>query len=425
MIRFLLLFLCLSNLYGKDLDLLPVNVNGRFRPFKTVDEENVSELKILPGKQPQKWLSLNEFKENQNRTLFQDSEWQELKKAYELWKKDPSEGELFAKIYLAAYKPLTEKPFPLSKKTSFSFPSINQLQVEVWLYKWPLTNYAIIGYLGALLLFFLAEGFSGKKFRYAAWIALFASFFLHTLLLAARTFVLMRPPVASMGETIIYVPWIAILLSIYLAFRLKTYLPVIAGAAVAASLLTILQWTFTSYQMDNVQAVLNSQMWLMIHVLMIVASYGALILGGILGHIFLLLKHPSKKLEQAVLQSLYVGVALLIPGTILGGVWAAQSWGRFWDWDPKESWAFISACTYLLVIHAYRFGKISARGLAVGSILGLLAISFTWYGVNYLLGTGLHSYGFGSGGQWFYFSFIAFEILFIVFTSKKHLPLIG
>jgi ABC-type transport system involved in cytochrome c biogenesis permease subunit len=149
---------------------------------------------------------------------------------------------------------------------------------------------------------------------------------------------------------------------------------------------------------------------------MIVASYGALILGGILGHVYLLKK--SQRLEETLLQCLYVGIALLIPGTILGGVWAAQSWGRFWDWDPKESWAFISACVYLLVIHAYRFRKIQAKGLAIGSILGLLAISFTWYGVNYILGSGLHTYGFGSGGEWIYYSYLILELAFIGIALK-------
>ena len=127
----------------------------------------------------------------------------------------------------------------------------------------------------------------------------------------------------------------------------------------------------------------------------------------------------SPKLLDALLQSLYVGIALLIPGTILGGIWAAQSWGRFWDWDPKESWAFISSCVYLLIIHAYRFKRISGIGLAIGSIGGLLAISFTWYGVNYILGTGLHSYGFGSGGEWIYYSYVGLELAFIGFCITK------
>jgi ABC-type transport system involved in cytochrome c biogenesis permease subunit len=109
-----------------------------------------------------------------------------------------------------------------------------------------------------------------------------------------------------------------------------------------------------------------------------------------------------------------LGIALLIPGTILGGVWAAESWGRFWDWDPKESWAFISSCAYLIIIHSYTFGHIRGFGLAVGSIVGLLFISFTWYGVNYVLGTGLHSYGFGTGGEFWYYGFILAEALFLI-----------
>src|SRR5208282_2414510 len=111
----------------------------------------------------------------------------------------------------------------------------------------------------------------------------------------------------------------------------------------------------------NVQAVLNSPYWLTVHVLMVVGSYGAFALSGVLGHYYLFTQAFTGKPQkthvnlsaQAVLYTMYAGLTLLIPGTILGGVWAAESWGRFWDWDPKESWAFITACVYLLVIHAY------------------------------------------------------------------------
>ncbi len=105
------------------------------------------------------------------------------------------------------------------------------------------------------------------------------------------------------------------------------------------------------------------------------------------------------QLSKSILHTMYIGTAMLIAGTILGGVWAAESWGRFWDWDPKESWAFISSCCYLIFIHAYTFRYIHQIGLAIGAVIGLWAISFTWYGVNYILGTGLHSYGFGSGAK--------------------------
>ena len=157
---------------------------------------------------------------------------------------------------------------------------------------------------------------------------------------------------------------------------------------------------------------------------MVVGSYGLFILAGALGHLYLLLTLlGTKKLSSLGLyikQALYAGIALLIPGTLLGGVWAAQSWGRFWAWDPKESWAFISACIYLLWIHAFTYRKIADFGLAVGSIVGLLAISFTWYGVNYILGTGLHSYGFGQGGRGAYTAFVVIELVFLGLSFFIH-----
>lgn len=419
MLKLLLSFLFLSLLFltischADETDILPINSKGRFRPLYT-EKTDLSnpELKMLPSKRhPENWLPLKTLKEQTNPTLFSNADWLKLQEAYS---KSPSS---FAKVYLEAYLPLTKETYSLSKSTKISFPSLLQLQAEVWYYKWPLINYAILGYLGAVILFLLNEGFRKPFLSKAAWIFFGTAFLIHTIVLALRIYILMRPPVSGMAETVIYVPWIGAILSAFLSYRFATQLPVIAGSVLAACLLTILQWTFTSEPLDNVQAVLNSQFWLTIHVLMIVASYGALILGGVLGHVYLIYKSP--KVSEALLQCLYVGVALLIPGTILGGIWAAQSWGRFWDWDPKESWAFISACVYLLIIHAYRFNKIGDFGLAIGSIAGLLSISFTWYGVNYILGTGLHSYGFGSGGEWIYYTYCALELAFIAFCIIK------
>ena len=175
--------------------------------------------------------------------------------------------------------------------------------------------------------------------------------------------------------------------------------------------------------LENVQPVLASNYWLTIHVLLVVGSYGIFLLSSLMGHLYLARIYLYNKesslnilLSKLILQSMYLGVFLLIAGTFLGGVWAAQSWGRFWDWDPKESWAFISACVYLLGIHTYRFGYFKSFGLAIGAILGFLAISFTWYGVNYILGTGLHSYGFGSGGVYWYLLFLILEAIFLSYA---------
>lgn len=402
--QYLLFVLFFSSLFGGDISSLPISQQGRFRPL--LENQLHDNLKMIPSKtHPEIWLPLSVLKEKNNPSYFSNEDWKKLQGAY----KERNDA-LFAKIYFEAYKP--KKVF-LSQTTSIEFPSENQLKAEVWYSHTPLASYSVIGYLFALLFFLLS--FALPLFFRLGWVFLLSAFVLHSLLLGAKIYILQRPPVASMADTLIYVPWIAVILAFF--WKQKDLL--VAASALGAILLTILEWTLGSKQLENVQPVLNSQFWLIIHVLMIVASYGVFILAGILGHIYLIKMQEDKIL----LQFIYLGIALLIPGTILGGIWAAQSWGRFWDWDPKESWAFISACIYLLVVHAYRFGYIGSFGLAIGSIMGLLAISFTWYGVNYILGTGLHSYGFGSGGEWIYFTYVSFEVLFLIDRIKKRVQL--
>jgi ABC-type transport system involved in cytochrome c biogenesis permease subunit len=229
-----------------------------------------------------------------------------------------------------------------------------------------------------------------------------------------------------MFETVVYVPWVAVLTGFALYFFTRNKVLVIASTAAAFLFLIFLQLTHLDNGMENVQAVLDSQFWLMIHVLMVVGSYGLFILAGILGHLYLgmhLYYHSETpamaNLGRNIIQIIFIGTSLLITGTILGGVWAAESWGRFWDWDPKESWAFISSCIYLIWIHLYTFGHIGNFGLAVGSVAGLSAIGFTWYGVNYILGTGLHSYGFGTGGEQYFYLFMLLEALFLAWVIRN------
>ncbi|MBK7404501.1 MAG: cytochrome c biogenesis protein CcsA [Phycisphaerales bacterium] len=108
-----------------------------------------------------------------------------------------------------------------------------------------------------------------------------------------------------------------------------------------------------------------------------------------------------------------VGLVLLTAGTILGGVWAAESWGRFWGWDPKETWALISIVVYFIMLHARYSGWIKDFGLAVAAVLGFVAIVWTFYGVNYVMATGLHSYGFGAGGEKWVGIWAVIELLFL------------
>jgi ABC-type transport system involved in cytochrome c biogenesis permease subunit len=166
--------------------------------------------------------------------------------------------------------------------------------------------------------------------------------------------------------------------------------------------------------------VLRDNMWLTVHVLTIMLGYAAFTLAMGIGHLNLGLYffRPGdvvlfKRLSLFLYRALQLGTLFLAVGTLLGGVWASYSWGRFWGWDPKETWALIALLGYLAVLHGRFAGWIKDFGMAVGSILGYLLVLMAWYGVNYVLGTGLHSYGFGSGGYWYVGSFVTFEALVV------------
>ena len=106
-----------------------------------------------------------------------------------------------------------------------------------------------------------------------------------------------------------------------------------------------------------------------------------------------------KPLSNFIYRAMQVGVLLVAAGTILGGIWADYSWGRFWGWDPKEVWALITLLVYLIPLHGRFAGWVSTFGLVVASVVCFLSVIMAWYGVNFVLGVGLHSYGFVEGGS--------------------------
>ena len=157
-------------------------------------------------------------------------------------------------------------------------------------------------------------------------------------------------------------------------------------------------------RLGPLEPVLRSNLWLTIHVMTITLSYAAFFLALGVGDYGLFLsirgKFPSKikDLAQVTYHLIQVGVVLLTTGTILGGVWADYSWGRFWGWDPKETWAFIALMGYIALLHARLVGWVRDFGMLAGAVIAFSLVVMAWYGVNFILGAGLHSYGFGAGG---------------------------
>ena len=155
------------------------------------------------------------------------------------------------------------------------------------------------------------------------------------------------------------------------------------------------------------------------HVITIILGYAGVVLSGFIGHVYLLqrlFKPNAKELLKNTFQAVYAiqafGIIFTFLGTVLGGIWADQSWGRFWGWDPKENGALLILLWSAILFHAYLTKWLREIGFALGSIVGVICVSLAWFGVN-LLGVGLHSYGFTSGVANTLFIFVVVELLFI------------
>ncbi|PAM92896.1 cytochrome C biogenesis protein [Flavobacterium sp. IR1] len=240
-------------------------------------------------------------------------------------------------------------------------------------------------------------------------------FALHTATLIARWYISGHAPWSNAYESIVYVAWATMFFG--LAFDRKSKLTVASSAFVTSMILSAAYLNWIDPEIANLQPVLNSY-WLMIHVAVIVGSYGPLALGMILGFVslFLILFTTEKNKEKMSLNikeityinemSLTIGLIMLTIGNFLGGQWANESWGRYWGWDPKETWALISIMIYAFVIHA-RFVP-ALRGqwfFNLMSMFAFVSILFTYYGVNFHL-VGLHSYATGEAHSlaWTYYS---------------------
>ena len=239
-------------------------------------------------------------------------------------------------------------------------------------------------------------------------------FVLHTAGLIVRWYISGHAPWSDAYESMIYVAWATMFFG--LIFGRKSDLTIASTAFVTSMILMIAHWNWMDPAIANLQPVLNSY-WLMIHVAVIVASYGPFALGMILGVVSLCLMIFTTKKNKLVMDlnikeltvinemALTVGLVLLTIGNFLGGMWANESWGRYWGWDPKETWALISIMVYAFVIHMRLVPGLRGRWFFnLMSIVAFSSILMTYFGVNFYL-AGLHSYA--SGDQIVSLKFIA------------------
>ena len=256
--------------------------------------------------------------------------------------------------------------------------------------------------------------------RSAFWIITFA-FFLHTFGLLARMYIQGRPPVTNLYSSAVFVGWGAVLLGIVIE---RFYKNGIGGAMASligfATLIIAHHLAMTGDTLEMMRAVLDSNFWLATHVIIITLGYSAMFFAGALAIAFTLRgilgrsfnKDAARSLNGMVYGITCFAALFSLVGTILGGIWADQSWGRFWGWDPKENGALMIVIMCAITLHARWGGMVRERGLMALAILGNIITAWSWFGTN-LLGVGLHSYGFTDSGFLWMLAFVLSQLICI------------
>lgn len=374
-------------------------------------------LKLVPPKEGETWISLPEMP-----APFQE-QFVNITKAF-VGTLDPAtqaQSEIELNVGVRAFSALAQAENPAL------YPAVRKLTVEATYNHVHPFRFAYTGYLLSLLCIILLWISRKPVLMKPAWAFAIIGLVIHICGFAIRVYLSERAPVTNMYETVVWVGLGTVVFAVIIEAVYRWRFILAAGTAIGAFCLILadLAPAVLDSTIQPLEPVLRSNFWLSTHVLMITVSYAAFFLAFALGDIglFLFLRDEKKHQDRirAVTLALYravqVGVALLAPGIILGGIWADYSWGRFWGWDPKETWALIALLGYIAVLHGRLAGLLKNFGMCAAGVVAFSLVIMAWYGVNYILGAGLHSYGFGAGGVEYVATFVAVHILFVIFAA--------
>jgi cytochrome c-type biogenesis protein CcsB len=298
--------------------------------------------------------------------------------------------------------------------------------LELKYFKWNLSVWALLSSLLAIILFVVVK----NKIPGSIFTAL--SIVIQIAFMTMRVLISGRAPVTNMYETVMFSCFGALIISCIIFAMRKEILFVLAGLAV--NVLGLMMMKFANGMLDEgispLVPVLRDNFWLSTHVTTVILSYAALALSWLLAN-SLLIKSRFKEVSSAeyrygvdlIYTCIKFGVVLLATGVILGGVWADYSWGRFWGWDPKETWSLIVLLVYMAILHGKYTSWIPPKRFVPLVAASFMSVMMAWFGVNYILASGLHSYGFSEGGAIFLGSFFLIQILILLattFTFKPH-----
>jgi ABC-type transport system involved in cytochrome c biogenesis permease subunit len=262
--------------------------------------------------------------------------------------------------------------------------------------------HSMVLYVAAFLLACTSWLCCPRGLRKSAFLLLLLALLVHTFGMFSRMYLQGRPPVTNLYSSAIFVGWGAVVLGLVIERIYRDGIGAATAGMVGFISLIVAHHLGTSGDtLEMMQAVLDSNFWLATHVVVITAGYSAMFLAGFLGIAYVLLglftrlltRETAKKLTGMVYGVICFATLFSFVGTVLGGIWADQSWGRFWGWDPKENGALLIVLWCALLLHARWGGFIRQRGIMAMAIFGNAITAFSWFGVN-MLGVGLHSYGF-------------------------------
>jgi ABC-type transport system involved in cytochrome c biogenesis permease subunit len=300
---------------------------------------------------------------------------------------------------LADYHKLVDSRLPTEAETAGFEVFFNQFA--------PFYQCTVLYVVVLLLVFVSWAAYTEPLRRAALWLAVL-TLVVHTFALGARMWIQGRPPVTNLYSSAVFIGWGCLLLSLFLEWICRNGIGlIVAGVAGFVTTMFAHYLAGSGDTLEMMQAVLDTNFWLATHVVCVTLGYTTTIVAGILGLVYVALQIVSyftkrdmndrdlRTLGQVTYGVVCFATLLSFVGTVLGGIWADQSWGRFWGWDPKENGALLIVIWNALILHARWAGVVKQRGIALLAIAGTMVVGWSWVGTNQL-GVGLHDYGFNS-----------------------------
>lgn len=285
------------------------------------------------------------------------------------------------------------------------------------------TNLYVLGGLIAMLAGLSVARFERMR-KAALWITACA-LVLHTVGLMYRMTLEGRPPVTNLYSSAVFIGWGSCCLGLLLERFWRNSIGILVSCVVGfATLIIAHNLSLGGDTMEMMRAVLDTNFWLATHVVVVTLGYASTFVAGILGIVFILRGVLSKGLDKASAAALYrmaygivcFGVLFSFVGTVLGGIWADQSWGRFWGWDAKENGALMIVLWNAVLLHARWGGLVKDRGFMAMTVFGNIVTAWSWFGVN-MLGIGLHSYGFMAAAFQWLMGFIISQLIIMALAA--------